>query len=75
MFRALQLLYIIYSRQRFFYFVGKVKPTQRYFRFNAIYRTKKLTGETDELLVTGMELFFYFTNNKNIKINKNNLLS
>ena len=54
MFRALQLLF--YIRQRFVVvFVGKVKPTQCYFRFNAIYRTNKLTCETDELLVTGME--------------------
>ena len=35
MFRTLQLLYIIYSRQRF---DGKVKPTQCYFRFKAINR-------------------------------------
>jgi len=33
MFRALHLLYIVYSQQCVFYFVGKVKPTQCYFRF------------------------------------------
>ena len=33
MFRALHLLYIVYSQQCFFYFVGKVGPTQCYFRF------------------------------------------
>ena len=34
MFRALQLLYIVYSQQCFVVFVvGKVKPTQCYFRF------------------------------------------
>ena len=52
MFRALQLVYIVYSWQCFFYFVWKVKPTQCYFRFHAIDRTKKLTCKTDEILIT-----------------------
>jgi len=52
-----------------FYFVGKVKPTQCYFRFSAINRTNKLTCETDEILVTVMK-FFYFTNNTHIMTQK-----
>jgi len=48
MFRSLQLLYIVYGRQRFnFHFVGKVKTTQCYIHFNAINITKQLTCETE----------------------------
>ena len=54
----------------FFYFVAKVKPTQFYFRFKALNRTNRLTCKTGELLITGMELFFYFTNNTTIKTEK-----
>jgi len=31
----------------FFYCVGKIKPTQFYFRFNAIHRTTNVKCETD----------------------------
>jgi len=53
--------FTLFTADSVFHFVENVKPTQCYFRFKAINRTKKLTCETDEILITGMELFSYFT--------------
>jgi len=53
-----------YSEQ-WFYYVVKIKPTQDYFRFRDINRTKQLTCETDVRRITGMKLFLRFTHNAN----------
>jgi len=54
----------------FYIFVGKVKPTQCYFRVNAINRAKQYSCETDEIMITEMELFLYFTNYTHLMIQK-----
>ena len=54
-----------YSEQCF-YFIVKVKPTQDYFRFRDINRTKQFTCKTDDRWITVLELFLYFTNNANV---------